>query len=70
MHMQIFRVKNSSFENLKTKNCVPFEVQYYSSLLRAIGHSTEKKSKLFCWAANNKYPKQGVKVHSKPESDV
>ena len=30
MRMQIFRVKKPSGKNLKTKNCVPFEVQYYS----------------------------------------
>ena len=29
--MQIFRVKNPSCKILKTKNCVPFEVQYTSS---------------------------------------
>ena len=28
MRMQIFRVKKSSCKILKTKNCVPFEVQY------------------------------------------
>ena len=27
MHMQIFRVKKPSCKILKTKNCVPFEVQ-------------------------------------------
>ena len=30
--MQIFRVKKPSCKILKTKNCVPFEVQYTSSL--------------------------------------
>ena len=29
--MQIFKVKKSSCKILKTKNCVPFEVQYTSS---------------------------------------
>ena len=28
MRMQIFRVKKPSCKILKTKNCVPFEVQY------------------------------------------
>ena len=32
MRMQIFRVKKCSCKILKTKNCVLFEVQYYSKL--------------------------------------
>ena len=31
MRMQIFRVKKPSCKIFKTKNCVPFEVQYTSS---------------------------------------
>ena len=31
MRVQIFRVKKPSCKILKTKNCVPFEVQSYSS---------------------------------------
>ena len=31
MSMQTFRVKKPSCKILKSKNCVPFEVQYYSS---------------------------------------
>ena len=31
MRMQIFRMKKPSRKILKTKNCVPVEVQYYSS---------------------------------------
>ena len=31
MRMQIFRVKKPSSKILKTKNCVPFEVQYTSN---------------------------------------
>ena len=31
MRMQIFRVKKPSCKIFKTKNCVPFEVQYYSN---------------------------------------
>ena len=30
--MQIFRVKKPSCKILKTKNCVPFEVQYTSNI--------------------------------------
>ena len=33
MRMQTFRVKKPSCKILKTKNCVPFEVQYISSAL-------------------------------------
>ena len=33
MPIQIFRVKKPSRKILKTKNCVPFEVQYYSIIL-------------------------------------
>ena len=32
MRMQIFRVKKPSCKILKTKNCVPFEVQYTSNI--------------------------------------
>ena len=31
MRMQIFRAKKPSHKILKSKNCVPFEVQYTSS---------------------------------------
>ena len=34
--MQIFRVKKPSCKILKTKNCVPFEVQFTSSIFRGI----------------------------------
>ena len=38
MRMQVFRVMKPSRKILKTKNCVPFEVQYTSniSLVRPI----------------------------------
>ena len=32
MRMQIYRVKKPSCKILKTKNCVPFEKQYYSTV--------------------------------------
>ena len=34
MHMQIFKVKKPLCKILKAKNCVPFEVQYYSTVVR------------------------------------
>ena len=38
MRMQIFRVKKHLCKILKTKNCVPFEVQYYSSGSRMLSY--------------------------------
>ena len=39
MRMQIFRVMKPLCTILKTKNCVPFEVQYYTCIERRVENS-------------------------------
>ena len=55
MRMQIFRVKKPSRKILKTKNCVPFEVQYYSNIILYISTTYFSIYLYFCHSDKRVY---------------